>query len=138
MIYARIALFLFWTCLVFWIGGQHCRMVAAEAAAKASASALKTQVTDSATITKEETARDAALNAPIVAPDVRLCRYAPIVPSPARASSFVRRAPELRSPNPEITASAPDIGPALADIGRHADVQVTALRDYVERVCLHH
>jgi hypothetical protein len=113
------------------------KCVAADAAAVQQQQTHKAvkSATDAQTINQEAKTYAQALLDPIAAPVVRV-RYLPArtVPSPRPAGPLPASAC-LPGPSPPDPVPGPDIGRPLVQLGHDADSQVSALWDYIDRVC---
>lgn len=122
----------------YHVGGLAPKLSNAKAEIKTALAAQQQTHTDETTIAQEAKAYEDARLAPIAAPAVRVCEYSPAgaVRSPAAAGSGAH-APAAVDRTTEVPAvPGPDIGPGLMRAAAIATAQVTALQDYVAKVCL--
>lgn len=125
-----------------FFGGYHFgtlapKLAEAKTELKQDAAEQKKDTTDQATVAQEaktyEAATDPAL-APVSAPHVSVCYYAPLVQSHATGSG-VNAGPPVRAPDRPDPVPGPDIGRPLVQISHNADAQIAGLQDYIAKVC---
>lgn len=129
--------FLLWNWHERHVGAQGCLKSDAAAVARDQSQAQKEYVLGQTTVFNEASDYDRTIHAPVEHPiHVSLCQ-SPRGGSPAQdpAPSAVDHANAPVSEPGAGSAVQRDIGPELLAIGRDADAQVSALEDYVLKVC---
>lgn len=108
----------------------------ARATVKAQAQNQQQEVTDANTINAEVAKLAASALDPIVAPVVRVQYAAPAcLPAAAAPAGRGDGGPDLRAPAAPHPVPGPDIGGPSVRVGKTCDAQVSALQDYVLKVC---
>jgi hypothetical protein len=131
---ALVALVLFFA--GFYVGRLQPELKDARATVSQMTQNQAKAVTEAGTINQEAAtyAKTLADPAPVDAPHVSLCHYAPAaVPKTTTPRPGADEAPAVRKPDPSPPR---DVGPPLVKIGRDSDAHVKALQDYITKICL--
>lgn len=141
IVWAKIAGILGAVLIVFFagyhVGGMAPKLADAKAEVKQEVAADTKRTADQTTVAQEAQTYEDAQLAPIAAPVVRMCEYAPAarLPSPNPTGPGTHAPAATHGADPVPPVPGPDIGPGLLRSSTVAEAQVAGLQDYINRVC---